>query len=58
VLIFYLNLVKPERASQKHTESIVEKIQAGAGDLTERVPVPKRQSKKLMTGTGTLCITL
>ena len=39
VLILYRNLVKPARASQNQTQDIVQKIQSGNGDLTERIPV-------------------
>ena len=39
VLILYRNLVKPARDSQNQTQDIVEKIQSGNGDLTERIPV-------------------
>lgn len=41
-LIFYMlyrHLVKPARASQTKTQDIIQKLQEGNGDLTERVPV-------------------
>lgn len=37
--ILYKNLVKPVRVSRDRASDIVEKIQSGNGDLTERVPV-------------------
>ena len=39
VVILYRNLVRPARASQSQTQDIVQKIQSGNGDLTERIPV-------------------
>lgn len=37
--ILYRNLIKPARKSRSQTQDIVEKLQAGNGDLTERIPV-------------------
>ena len=39
ILVLYRKLVKPAKASQNQTQDIVEKIQSGNGDLTERIPV-------------------
>lgn len=39
IFILYRNLIKPARASQAKTQDIVQKLQDGNGDLTERVPV-------------------
>lgn len=39
IFILYKHLVKPARASQNKTQDIIQKLQDGNGDLTERVPV-------------------
>ncbi len=39
ITILYWNLVKPAKISRDRTQNIVEKIQSGNGDLTERIPV-------------------
>lgn len=39
IFILYKDLVKPASKSQTQTQSIIDKIQSGNGDLTERVPV-------------------
>lgn len=39
IAILYSNLVKPAKISRDQTQNIVQKIQSGNGDLTERIPV-------------------
>lgn len=39
IFILYRHLVKPARTSQTKTQDIIQKLQEGNGDLTERVPV-------------------
>ncbi len=39
ILILYRNLIKPARKSRQSTQAIIQKLQDGNGDLTERVPV-------------------
>lgn len=51
VLILYKDLLKPSKESQSTTQDIVEKIQRGNGDLTERVPV-KRNDEVGALSTG------
>lgn len=39
VCILYIQLAKPVKDSESKTKDIIEKLQSGNGDLTERVPV-------------------
>lgn len=39
VILLYVSLAKPVKNSQNKTKEIIDKLQSGNGDLTERVPV-------------------
>ena len=39
IIILYIQLARPAKSSEQSTKEIVEKLQSGNGDLTERVPV-------------------